>query len=640
MALRAAELLHLPDVPLLLRLGHHHPAEIQGRGKGGDRHSEPGQCEGDSISSNTNFLVRSSKFFDKTRQTLNSGTNRSLLFAQKTCRFERPHPGYGNPSSAHFGGHGDAKGCLPAVKEIDKTLGRSLGPTFHVIKDKLKAEKRKLKCRRMVSKQPGGGRRPKDDAPEPVNGRLTGMKRAFQIAKSGEELNSAVDVLKGNFWAASSRASREVKRTDVLKLAGLVASEETDIFPLSQATVEGVAACLKAADMKSGDQYLNELKLLHVEEGYDLPPWLVRTFSLCKKSLIRNKGPVKRALEAKVEDISEDGWQLTGEQFENGVNSALSYAWAMIWMLREIEVSECKWEHVHTDEQLRKISLTIPISKMDQGARGVKRTLQCCGEDPCSRFCAWRIWERISDEFPFKKGRKSWVFTDKLKNKLSKKNMVSLWKEATEKPVTGHSARRSGAMEHVRRGLQIQELAFLGRWRSAVVLSYANDALQEVPANRGGGNMTCLAASAVGGAPWTPKPQPFTPFTPVPSTPAIVDSKPIHHVQDEGDVPSLKEIVKPRTQKLWVASSDGRRGKKTWHQVTNAGWQIPMASWHTACGWNFTRNPEKVLLSASLLFNQTQCRKCGEVMKTRDRVKEGRSLAGFIQLNADPTIDI
>ena len=34
------------------------------------------------------------------------------------------------------------------------------------------------------------------------------------------------------------------------------------------------------------------------------------------------------------------------------------------------------------------------------------------------------------------------------------------------------------------RGLQLQELVFLGRWRSAVVLTYANDALQEVPTNK------------------------------------------------------------------------------------------------------------------------------------------------------------
>lgn len=45
--------------------------------------------------------------------------------------------------------------------------------------------------------------------------------------------------------------------------------------------------------------------------------------------------------------------------------------------------------------------------------------------------------------------------------------------------VSGHSARRSGAMYYVRAGLPLQELAFLGRWKSNVVLSCAEEALQE-----------------------------------------------------------------------------------------------------------------------------------------------------------------
>ena len=47
--------------------------------------------------------------------------------------------------------------------------------------------------------------------------------------------------------------------------------------------------------------------------------------------------------------------------------------------------------------------------------------------------------------------------------------------------MTGHSARRSGAVEYVRKGLPLQALSFLGRWKSGVVLNYAEEALQEVP---------------------------------------------------------------------------------------------------------------------------------------------------------------
>ena len=38
-------------------------------------------------------------------------------------------------------------------------------------------------------------------------------------------------------------------------------------------------------------------------------------------------------------------------------------------------------------------------------------------------------------------------------------------------------------MAYIRAGVTIEELAFLGRWKSSVVISYTEDALQEVSAN-------------------------------------------------------------------------------------------------------------------------------------------------------------
>ena len=455
---------------------------------------------------------------------------------------------------------------------------------------------------------------------------VTGMRLACQLAASKASMKSAVNKLKANFWAPSSKASREVKRSEVIRLARLVAGVNMQIFPLTQDVVEGVAACLKDAGMKSGDQYLNELKLCHVERGFDLPPWLIRTLAMCKKALIRNKGPVKRALESKVEDIKEDLWVLAGTSSDNGINSALAYSWACLWMLREIEASECKWEHVQMDPQRKTVSLTIPISKMDQDARGIKRTLQCCGERTCSRFCVWNVWNRIQAEFPKKRPKRGYLFTDKFKGKLSKRKMIESWRKATLSQVTGHSARRSGAMEHVRRGLQLQELAFLGRWKSAVVLTYANDALQEVPTNRPG---PCEVPGSSGTSTPSPCASHCAPSTPMWGTPAAPKT-PTCHARSEGDGEDAQNNENPLDQTLWVSSCEKRQGKRVWHRVTNAGWQISMAKWNTACGWNFTKNPEKVLMSVTLQFNQTRCRKCLEVLKSRDKVREGKRLAGFI----------
>ena len=39
-------------------------------------------------------------------------------------------------------------------------------------------------------------------------------------------------------------------------------------------------------------------------------------------------------------------------------------------------------------------------------------------------------------------------------------------------------------MIYVRAGLPLQEVAFLGRWKSNTVLIYAEEALEEIPANQ------------------------------------------------------------------------------------------------------------------------------------------------------------
>ena len=69
-----------------------------------------------------------------------------------------------------------------------------------------------------------------------------------------------------------------------------------------------VAAALKAAGLAFADQYLNELKLMHVESGYDVEAWLARTFQLCKKPAVRERGPVKRAQEVQLESWPDRAW--------------------------------------------------------------------------------------------------------------------------------------------------------------------------------------------------------------------------------------------------------------------------------------------------------------------------------------------
>ena len=100
-----------------------------------------------------------------------------------------------------------------------------------------------------------------------------------------------------------------------------------------------MAAALQEAGLKSGQQYMTELMLLHIEAGYDVEAWLKRTFDLCKKSLERDRGPVTRAAEVKVESILRpEPWDRRLKGKGAPLNAVRMVLWAAIWMLREIEV--------------------------------------------------------------------------------------------------------------------------------------------------------------------------------------------------------------------------------------------------------------------------------------------------------------
>ena len=106
-----------------------------------------------------------------------------------------------------------------------------------------------------------------------------------------------------------------------------------------------------------------------------------------------------------------------------------------------------------------------------------------------------------------------------------------------------------------------------------MVLTYTNDAIQEMPANRpfrcSSGGVGVGNGEVTLGAPATP-------------------TAPIFPERPEGQHSKEPEGEEAREQCLWVAALDVRKGKKIWHKVTKAGWQISLASWSKPCGWNFT----------------------------------------------------
>lgn len=93
--------------------------------------------------------------------------------------------------------------------------------------------------------------------------------KALEVASCSFKLQGAIRELNKGYWAASTLAVKTSRREEVTILAALARtiSGVNQFLPLQKELVESVAAALKAAGLASADQYLNKLKLMHIEAG-------------------------------------------------------------------------------------------------------------------------------------------------------------------------------------------------------------------------------------------------------------------------------------------------------------------------------------------------------------------------------------
>ena len=287
--------------------------------------------------------------------------------------------------------------------------------------------------------------------------------RAMECAKNGNWLEQETKELENKYFSATSKQGKESRASTVLKIASELTGGYP--FPLVKMTVVRVSACIRATRIQSGDQYLGELRTMHVEAGYPVGELLDRTFKLCQRALRRDRGP-----EIQEQTIWEN---LQGKKAV--LLPILAYYWAVVWMLREIELREVKIKDVKIDMGQKRVTLTIRKSKMDQAAKGVRRTLACiCGSSDCGMDCPWSLAVIVLGRRD-KGSREDHLFGTVGGMKATKDAMTRAWQTLLNEDIKGHTPRRTGAMHYVRQGMAIQDLAYLGRWKSQAVLRYAEE---------------------------------------------------------------------------------------------------------------------------------------------------------------------
>ena len=131
------------------------------------------------------------------------------------------------------------------------------------------------------------------------------MSRAIELTKRPNEMQRAKTNFKRRFLAFNTMQARNSKRRKVMEIMVNLVGHENP-FPVDQELLVGVGAALDEAQLQSGDQYAHEVKLMHLEAGFDWGAPLERQLYLVKNALKRHKAPEVRANECKVEDLSEE----------------------------------------------------------------------------------------------------------------------------------------------------------------------------------------------------------------------------------------------------------------------------------------------------------------------------------------------
>ena len=306
-------------------------------------------------------------------------------------------------------------------------------------------------------------------------------RRAMEVMKSKKAMKEAMESVENDYFANSGRVARSAKRHAVHSILG--AAYES-AMPLTPHKLQALAGALRTSGYKSAHTYLAEAKLAHIEKGWNWTNLLDRHFKLCTKAVKRGVGPAKKAPE-----VAEDAWKahplLPGDGAKQGKVkwAPLLFACGVHWMMREIEIAALTSRNVAFDDRARLVTLTWRESKMDQEGATISRTLQCLCSGSCDISCPYAVLEVLVNQACLQGNEGAALSVSEEGTVATKAQLIADWRDLYGKEISGHSSRRMGALQYIRSGWSVSQVAFLGRWKSNVILEYAKEALQSIPLN-------------------------------------------------------------------------------------------------------------------------------------------------------------
>lgn len=148
-------------------------------------------------------------------------------------------------------------------------------------------------------------------------------------------------------------------------------------------------------------------------------------------------------------------------------------------MMRGIELANLCTNDVKFDHKNRLVTLTWTESKMDQQGASISRTLQCLCGGACHSRCPYAVLEALTSQACLQGNPGGALSVDVKGTRATKAQLVAGWRDVFGDTTTGHSTRRSGALQYIRKG---QPSRF--SWEvEEQLLEHAKEALQTIALN-------------------------------------------------------------------------------------------------------------------------------------------------------------
>ena len=308
------------------------------------------------------------------------------------------------------------------------------------------------------------------------------MAQARAALASRQSVGRALAELDGDTYANSSVAPRNSRWKTLVTLAS-GAGDAFKVLPLTRSKLRLLGASLKAGSYKSGAEYLRVAKARHLQAGHCWDTVLQATLADVSRSMTRGVGAPERAMAFGLVELAHLGRGRKGAHTEGPVNPVAVGICMALWLLRGLEAASLLGEQASISSKRDYATLNLGPTKSDVRGKGCLRTLACACDDrrmhadnPRALCPVAALEEICRTRCAMGLGGKDPLFPRGSGKATTARGVCSEMAALTGIEVTEHSFRRVGAKFYAARGVTEPHICYLGRWGSAVVRSYIEEA--------------------------------------------------------------------------------------------------------------------------------------------------------------------